>query len=59
MIKTVRLNEDEVRKIEKWIADYNKEFGIGNEFNFSEVVHLLIALGLPRLKAKDSRVFFD
>ena len=56
IIKTVRLNEDECNKINEWLENNNPSLeNIGEEpLMLSEVVHLLVQIGLPRLSIKKS-----
>lgn len=56
IIKTVRLNEDECNKINDWLESNNPSLeGVGEEpLILSEVIHLLVQIGLPRLAIKKS-----
>ena len=54
MLKNVRINEIEAQKIYTWLSENNPKLkeNCGTELIGSEVIHLLIHLGLERLKVR-------
>ena len=57
-MKMIRISEDEVRNIEKWLEDNRENLEINdNEMIIADVVHMLINGFLPRHRIDEKGCF--